>query len=258
MARPLPSLSVIVTTRNEAANIADLMRSLQDQEDVAEVVLVDADSEDRTVAEAKAHAGGLRLVVEVTPCTRGEGRNIAADHATGDLLAFIDGDCTADPGWTRALLDAWDSVADRVVAGRTVPIGRFKSNRAPILVDGKDITWPSCNLAYSRALFDRLGGFDETFLTAEDVDLNLRAVRMGAQIVHAPDAVVRARVRPTWGAYLKQAHDYGIGRAQLQAKHGAFARTSKRKALLGQPTPMGLMRLWMGWRGYRKGRRAEA
>ncbi len=258
MDRPLSSVSIIVTTRNEAERIGDLMHSLAGQAHVREVILVDANSDDGTVDAAKAAATGIRLRTHQESCSRGEGRNIGARLAEGDLFAFIDGDCTAAPGWTAALVSAWSKQTDCMIAGRTEQVGPHASKRAPILVDGQDISWPSCNLAVPRKLFENLDGFDADFLTAEDMDLNLRAVQLGATIQHAPDALVHARTRPDLRSHLKQAYEYGIGRAQLERKHGALAKTSKWKALRSQPTPAGLMRLWMGWRGHRAAMRGDA
>lgn len=253
----MSSVSVIITTRNEADRIGDLMHSLVGQAHLHEVILVDADSEDDTVSAARDAATGIRLRAHAEPCSRGEGRNIGARLAEGDLFAFIDGDCTAAPGWTAALVDAWSNAADVVVAGVTEHVGLHASKRAPILVDGQDISWPSCNLAVPRTLFESIGGFDADFLTAEDMDLNLRAVQAGATIQHAPHAIVHARTRPDFKTHLRQAYDYGIGRAQLERKHGHVAKTSKWKALRSQPTPAGLMRLWMGWRGHRAAMRGD-
>src|SRR5204862_2692741 len=52
--------------------------------------------------------------------------------------------------------------------------------------------FPTCNILYSRAMLDRLDGFDETFPEAlgEDTDLGWRAVASGARVRFAPRALV--------------------------------------------------------------------
>jgi GT2 family glycosyltransferase len=46
-----------------------------------------------------------------------------------------------------------------------------------------------------RAVFDRIGFFDERFfLSAEDVDLSLRARKAGFEVVFVPSSVVRHKV----------------------------------------------------------------
>ncbi len=243
--------SVIVTVRNEAQHIDELLESLVGQEGLADVVVVDAGSDDGTVERMAAYQSRLPLKVHVEPCSRGEGRNIGARLAQGDILAFIDGDCTAHEGWVEAISACVGT--KQVAAGRTVHDGRYPANRLPIMVQGHDVTWPSCNLAYPRKLFDALGGFDASMVTGEDIDLNLRAVNAGAAITVANDAVVVARTRGTLPAHLRQAYSYGIGRRQLLAKHPGLPVASKRRALRGHASPRGILRLAAGWLGYRFG-----
>src|SRR6185436_10416156 len=49
-------------------------------------------------------------------------------------------------------------------------------------VTGLDWNYPTCNIAYPRALLERLEGFDEAyrFASAEDTDLGWRAREAGA------------------------------------------------------------------------------
>ena len=256
-------LSVVVTVRNEARNIRHLLDSLVHQEHLAEVVIVDAMSTDDTVGRARAYEDRLPLRIIREPCGRGEGRNLGAAAATGDLLAFTDGDCIANADWCRALWEAWDGHPDRVVAGRTQLIGFWaftRLHRVELPHRGQDTTWPSCNLAYPRVLFDRLGGFDETFVTAEDIDLNYRAVESGAEIVHARDAIVYARARESVSAFLRQAYWNGYGRKQLTRKHGRLWSQYRFRDLLRLQggSFWGLLRAGAGFVGYldaKRGRR---
>ncbi|MGB0651852.1 MAG: glycosyltransferase [Thermoplasmatota archaeon] len=224
-----PSVSVVVTTRNEGRNLRHLLDSLAGQVegpfDLADVILVDAKSTDNTAAVARSYADRLPMQVVVEPCGRGRGRNLGAALAKGDLLAFIDADCIANAYWLRSLVTSWNGEPDRVVAGRTQLTGYWaftKLHRVELPHRGVDTTWPSCNLAYSRALFERLGGFDDVFVTAEDIDLNYRAVEAGATIAHAPQAIVYAKARGSITGFLKQAYWNGFGRKQLTVKHGGL------------------------------------
>lgn len=251
-----PRVSVILTVRNEEGNLAHLLDSLVPQQHLHEVIVVDAASTDRTAGIARSYADRLpRLQVLVRPCRRGEGRNLGALQATGDLLAFIDGDCIANSFWLANLVKAWEGEARRVVAGRTILTGYWaftKLHRVELPNRGQDTTWPSCNLAYPRALFQSLGGFDERFVTAEDIDLNFRATEAGARIVHAPDAIVYARARDSIGGFLRQAYWNGYGRKQLTKKHGrlwsqySFGDLAKRQGA----SMWGLMRAGTGMLGY--------
>ena len=217
-------VSVVLTTRNEAKNLRHLLDSLVHQENLHEVILVDSESTDGTVAVARSYESRFeRLTILVQECRRGEGRNLGAARATGDLLAFIDGDCIANAFWLRRLARAWDGDPTRIVAGETLLTGYWaftKLHRVELPHRGQDTTWPSCNLAYPPGLFRSLTGFDPDFVTAEDIDLNLRAVAAGAHIVHVPGAIVYARARDSVTGFLRQAYWNGYGRKQLTRKHG--------------------------------------
>ncbi|HET6398669.1 MAG TPA: glycosyltransferase [Candidatus Thermoplasmatota archaeon] len=248
-------MSVVVTVRNEERNLPHLLESLLPQRHLAQVVLVDAISTDRTVAVAQRYENDLPITIVRQACLRGEGRNVGARHATGELLAFIDGDCMAGSRWTESLVRAWGGDPRRVVAGRTVLTGFWaftKLHRVELARHGIDTSWPSCNLAYPRELFERVGGFDASFITAEDIDLNVRAVDAGAHIVHAPDALVYARARDSITGFVKQAYWNGYGRKQLTRKHGRlWADYSFRDMVRHQGGSFwGLLRMGAGAVGY--------
>jgi hypothetical protein len=58
------------------------------------------------------------------------------------------------------------------------------------MTSGPGPWFQTCNIAYPRALLERLGGFDESFWEAagEDTDLGWRAVEAGARVVYEPAA----------------------------------------------------------------------
>ena len=245
-------VSVIVTVYNEAKHIRHLLDSLRNQPHLHEVILVDSESTDNTVAIAK-RVPDLPLRVIVQRCSRGAGRNLGAAQATGDLLAFIDGDCIANSRWLEAVVAAWNG--KDVVAGRSDLIGYWaftKLHRVELPHQGQDTTWPSCNLAYPKELFDRLGGFDERFVTAEDIDLNFRAVDAGAKIIPARQAIVYARARDSITGFLKQAYWNGFGRKQLTQKHGRLWHEYKITDMirLQGGSFWGLLRMGFGFIGY--------
>ena len=247
-------ISIVITVRNEEAHLGGLLESLLTQEGPFEIVLVDSESRDRTVeiAEqfARAHPGLLRLFEH--PGSRGVGRNVGVREAAGEYVAFIDGDCFADSRWLSTLRAQIH--AGRVVAGRTQAVGkpRFgQLERVELYQGGFDVTYPSCNLAYERAFFLRLGGFDPRFITAEDIDLNLRAVEAGASIRYDAGAVVYHHMRETFVRFLYQAFWNGYGRKQLTEKHGnLWGRYRVRRLLSGQKGPMAWARLAAAFAGY--------
>ncbi|MCG2598966.1 MAG: glycosyltransferase family 2 protein, partial [Achromobacter sp.] len=91
-------LSVIVITKNEAANIADCLKSVAFAD---ELIVVDSGSTDGTVELARA----LGARVEVTADWPGFGpqKNRALDLATGDWVLSIDADERVTPELAREI-----------------------------------------------------------------------------------------------------------------------------------------------------------
>ena len=245
---------MVVTVKNEGRHIRRLLESLIVQEPPFEVVVVDALSRDATYPIAQEYVGSHPGVVYAFQKhgSRGIGRNAGVAAARGDFVAFIDGDCFADSRWLHALRGG--TKESDVVAGRTVAVGSLQYallERVELFQRGNDVTYPSCNLAYRRALFDSLGGFDPHLITAEDIDLNLRAVEAGAHIRYVPEAIVYHEVRATLIRFLYQAFWNGYGRKQLTEKHGSlWGNYRYRRLLANQRTPIAWARLAAALTGY--------
>jgi glycosyltransferase involved in cell wall biosynthesis len=254
------SVSVVVTVRNEQRHIADLLDSLIVQEGPLEVLIVDAASTDSTRAIVRHYASRhpfIRLLEHAG--TRADSRNFGVQNSTGDVVAFIDGDCIANPFWLRELRRQLRH--SEIAAGRTIQIGywAFESlHRVELPHRGFDVTFPSCNLAYRKAVFRKIGGFDPWFDTAEDIDLNYRAVDTGAKIGFVEDAIVYHRARDTFTKFFKQAYWNGYGRKQLTLKHGNLWRSySFRRMLETQFNFWGVLRLGFASLGYLAGKFKE-
>jgi hypothetical protein len=133
------------------------------------------------------------------------------------MVVFVDAGCRPSAGWLRTLVAP-------IVAGRAeASAGRELGSKLPLAVVAPDGTrWrheaPSLNLAFVRAAFDRVGGFDERFAYGSDIDFTWRLTDAGIGIRDVPEAVVahdwggvRRRVRRGW--------HYGRARTRLYRKH---------------------------------------
>lgn len=215
-------ISIIITVRNEERNIPNLLDSLIAQEQPIEIIIVDSASEDKTVDIAQSYAKRNDFIkIFQHGGTRGESRNFGAKMASGEDLAFIDGDCIAHHLWIREMRKGLKK--GDIVAGKTINIGNkaFEDlDRVELYYKGFDLTYPSCNLVYKKETFEKINGFDSWFRTAEDIDLNYRAVDKGAKLIYNEYAIVYHRTRSNLLGFFKQAFWNGFGRKQLTLKHG--------------------------------------
>jgi glycosyltransferase involved in cell wall biosynthesis len=201
----VPAASVIVPARDAAATLITLLDALaaQDLEEPFEVIVVDDGSSDQTARLAREHPA-VTTVLEQEARGPGAARNRGAAEAGAPVLAFTDADCVPDRSWLRQALGVLEEGAD-LVQGAVLPpegaaVGPF--DRA-LWATRLTHLYETANLVLRRELFDQIGGF-EAWLTpraggkelAEDVWLGWRAVRAGARIVYAPDALVHHEVQP--------------------------------------------------------------
>lgn len=219
-----PLISVVVTIKNEENNIGDLLDSLVVQEPPVEIIIVDAASTDRSQEIVEKYKKIYPFIkLEIYDAQRGESRNRGIEISQGEIVGFIDGDCIANPFWAREIRNSLRK--GDIVGGKTLPMGYepLKNlGRVEVYYKGFDITFPSCNLAYKKHILMEINGFDPKFVTAEDVDLNYRAVDRGYGIVENMKMVVYHKERSTFVSFFKQAFWNGFGRKQLTTKHGSL------------------------------------
>jgi glycosyltransferase involved in cell wall biosynthesis len=113
-------ISVVIPARNEARNLPYVLERIPD--DVFEVILVDGDSVDDTVAVAR---GVVPDVVIVHQARKGKGNALAAGFAAsrGDYIVMIDADGSMDPAEMARFVAALDDGADYVKGSRFIDGG---------------------------------------------------------------------------------------------------------------------------------------
>lgn len=247
-------VSVVLTVFNEERNIADLLDGLVTQEGPLEIIAVDARSKDRTWAILQEYAKRYQTVKPLIKAgKRGRSRNHGIAMATGDVVAFIDGDCIANPFWLKEMREAMQAGAD-IVAGKTISMGLRaweELDRVELNYKGFDLSFPSCNLAFRKEILNQIGGFDDWFITAEDIDLNFRAVKKGYKLTYNPKAIVYHRLKSTLYGFFKQAFWNGAGRKQLTMKHGSlWTKYDPLRMFRQKVTVWSLTRLTVAMTGY--------
>jgi GT2 family glycosyltransferase len=200
-----PEISVVVPSHGRELRLWWLLNALDEQTldgDRYEVVLVHDYDDSRYLDLLDRHplaeSGRLRSVpIEPGTGSPSRQRNIGWREARAGLVAFTDDDCRPDPGWLEGLLDGAAAAPEAIVQGATRPDPLERAVMAAphyrtLWVDPPNLYAQTCNIAYPRALLERLGGFDEGMPApaGEDTDLALRARETGAEVVGAPGALV--------------------------------------------------------------------
>lgn len=118
--RNSPRISVIIPALNEARNLPHVFARIP--HDVHEVIVVDGHSVDDTVAVARRLRPGTRIV---TQTRTGKGNALACgfEVATGDIIAMIDADGSADPAELPQFVAALQGGADFAKGTRYAPGG---------------------------------------------------------------------------------------------------------------------------------------
>ena len=107
--RSLPRVSIVIPALNEALNLPYVFARIP--EDIHEIILVDGYSEDDTVLVARRLSPDVRVIKQTR---KGKGNALACGlaAATGDIIAMIDADGSADPREIPSFVDALLDGAD--------------------------------------------------------------------------------------------------------------------------------------------------
>jgi glycosyltransferase involved in cell wall biosynthesis len=151
-----PRISVVVPTRNEARNLPYVFSRLP--ADVHEVILVDGDSVDDTVAVARQLRPDVRIVPQ-TRCGKGNALACGFEAATGDVIAMVDADGSADPGEIPRFVQALVNGAD-FAKGTRFGAGGGSSDITRFRKFGNNLLVAIVNLCYGTHYSDLCYGFN--------------------------------------------------------------------------------------------------
>lgn len=230
-----PRVSIIVPVRNRQEDLAlclDSLTTLQYPAEKTEIIVVDDNSSDdslRVAARFPVKVISMKTHKQVSYC-----RNLAAREAKGEILAFIDSDCVADPLWLQELIPAFRNPDVGAVGGlvdsyfEDKRLDRYEKVKSSLHVS----TWfkrssekerffyvPSCNLLIRRDLFLELGGFREDLHVGEDVDLCWRLQNHGEALEYRPVGKVYHKHRNSLLPFCIRRFQYGTSEPTLQQLH---------------------------------------
>lgn len=232
----LPTISIVIPVRDRAEDLRNCLTSLQKldyPDDLLEVVVVDDGSSDNTPQVAQ-ELGALLLESGVTGGGPALARNKGAAAAGGEILAFIDSDCTAAENWLSDLLPAFTDEKLAAVGGwvdgmhHGSALDRYEAVMSSLNLGRREMSGgaggdtfylPSCNLLMRKTAFTGAGGFRAELRVGEDVDLTWRLRDAGWEIQYMPCGTVYHAHRSSTWPFMKRRFDYGTSEGLLQQLH---------------------------------------
>ena len=154
--RPEPTVSVIIPAKNEARNLPAVLGALP--AGLHEVILVDGNSTDATVAVARSCRPGIIVVQQ---SRKGKGNALACGFAaaTGDFLVMLDADGSTDPEEIPRFVAALEQGADFAKGSRFMP-GAGSSDISRLRQAGNFWLSTIVNLLYGTRYTDLCYGYN--------------------------------------------------------------------------------------------------
>ena len=230
----LEDLTVVVPARNAEHLLDECLGGLR-KAGPAEVIVVDGQSGDETARLARAL--GARVLSD-------EGRGLPAARALGArtaktrYVALVDADVVIPDGALEALLDEFKAGGYTALQAGLHSVGGpgyWGRALAYHHRTGRSKNW----FGVVATIFERHTllehGFDDRFLSGEDIDLRWRLKRAGAKIGVSKRTIVEHRFDDTFAFALGQWLADGKGLARMTEGHG-----KKGRILLGLPLAAGI------------------
>ena len=236
---PVLPASVIIPSRGRPALLVQCVESILAGDELPrEIVVVDQSEQENTTLAAMGTVRGCsvryrRVDTKGVSAARNEACAVAAEEA----LVFTDDDIVVAPAWlgtiTRSVLADPSST---LISGRVLFIDRAETGGfAPSLIEAEEPrtyegrVWSdvlfSNNMAFSRAIYERLGPFDprlgvgSPYRAATDNDYCFRALEAGLRIRYDPYAIVYHQAWRPKRRYTGVYWNYGVGQGACFAKH---------------------------------------
>jgi mycofactocin glycosyltransferase len=198
------------------------------------VLVVDDCSPDAGAVATVAAARGACLIRHSENRGPGAARNTGLAETSGEFIAFIDSDCTADPGWLDELAAHFADPLVALVAPRVLPethggglLARHEAARSALdMGAAPQLVKPGARLSFvpSAAIVVRRSaiagsGFDESLRLGEDVDLVWRLTEAGWHVRFDPSITVTHVSRTEPVEWLTRRFEYGTSAADLAIRH---------------------------------------
>lgn len=224
--------SIIVPVYNRPDEVAELMASLAGQTDKGlEVVIVEDGSTIPCRAAAEAYSSEVALqYFHKDNEGRSPARNFGMEHARGDYFVFVDSDCILPPDYIANLRRALDAHPLDCFGGPDDAHESFTDTQKAInfamtaflttggirggKVQMEKFVPRTFNMGFSRAVYEKAGGFREMF--SEDIDMSTRIRLAGFSPELIREVKVYHKRRGNLAKFWRQVHVFGMSRITLQ------------------------------------------
>lgn len=232
-------VSLILAVLNEEPHLSETMSAVlnQDWDGELQVVVALGPSTDRTdeIAQELANQDSrVELVSNPTGRTP-DGLNAALAAVKFPVVVRVDGHCVLPTNYVSQAVDTLERTGADNVGGVMAARGQTDFERAaacamtsPIGVGGAAFhtggsEGPALTVylgSFKKSTLDAIGGYDSTFLRAQDWEMNHRILRSGGKVWFDPKMQVTYRPRPNLKALSKQYFHYGRWRREIMRAYG--------------------------------------
>lgn len=167
----------------------------------------------------------------------GRARNLGAAHATGNVLLFLDDDCTVAEDWVER--NVYSLHQPRIGAIGARIRGKSRSFFAHCTdftnfgsyQHGRSTEGPvaSASMGVLREVFHAVGGFDENLRSGEDMDFCYRLQKQGYRTIYQPDIIVtHDHRRDSFSKLLRYNYTHGVaGGLKTKIRHRDSGLTNR-------------------------------
>jgi glycosyl transferase family 2 len=206
-----PFITVAIPTCNRPADVTRCLASLAAVRYPSwQVLLIDQSDGDETRFVAQAWEAVIPKIVYLRLETKNasEARNVAIENAAGDILAFVDDDCTVPPDWLHRVTAAFEyqqraslifgsvTAAEHDPEAEFVPVNELEQEQRVFRSrDIRRLNAMGANMSVRLESqkpppFDPLLGPGGRFRSSQDLDYAFRVIASGRTVVVTPRIVV--------------------------------------------------------------------